>query len=175
MTKNSLYGSIDGGESRPLVDLFSETLNQSAKDQSKTRNLFEQIKFLPLVSVFHGHSCGIMDGFRKISREPLSPADQKNADQLEGYFEMTSGLLLAFVFPLDSEDNIPREANVIVFSDYPKKRVGKNPFVFIHENGDGVIYWNPRNGLVFAVPHDQEVVEVRECKPLDKTILISSK
>jgi hypothetical protein len=159
MKNKALFISVDGGDSVPARVLFSRAL----PGQEPSGDCLKQLDASAPIKVIHGHSSGIMDGFRKIAKGPLTPENRARADELESYFERAEGPIVLFGFG-------PAGVEETLLPSYPKKRLRGNPFVLIHENGTGVAYWNPKTGLVLYVPHDAELIEVIQAKPIQGMI-----
>lgn len=143
--------------------------------KSGTGNCLQQLNALTPIKVISGHPSGIMDGFGKIAKEAFTPENKAKAAVLESYFEMTLGEIFLFDFGLAYEDSSPGPEKETLLLNYPKTRLNGNPFILIHENGTGVVYWNPKSGLVFDVPHDEEIVKIISLKPFKEPLTVISR
>lgn len=162
MKNKRLFISVNGEEAIPAHELFSRALF----GKEPMDNCLKQLNTSVPIKTIHGHSSGIMDGFAKIAKEPLTPENKARVDELESYFEKTEGPIVLFDFGFALEDSSHEPENETLLSSYPEERLNGNPFALIHENGTGVAYWSPKTGLVFYVPHDAELVEVIRSKPI---------
>jgi hypothetical protein len=154
--------SINGGEYLPAHELFSRVLSE--KDLAG--NCLKQLNEAAPIKVILGHSSGIMDGFARIAKEAFTPENKARADELESLFERTEGPIILFDFGLAFEGDEHAPEKETLLPAYPKESLGGNPFILIHKNGAGVVYWNPKTGLVFYLPHDAELIKIIQVKAI---------
>lgn len=158
MKNKTLFISIDGAEAIPFHELFSRTLPV----QRQSGDCLKQLVGPAPIKVIRCHSSGIMDGFRKITKDPLTPENRARAEELESSFERAEGPIVLFGFgPAGEEETL---------LPYLKERLRGNPFALVRENGTGMAYWNPKSGFVLYVPHDAELIEVIQAKPIQGRI-----